>query len=129
MIYFTTKWNSGAFTQLRWAAKLCFVTPENLNGKKIIPANLGELLTSRSLAYWAMDDGSKTGTGFRLNTQSFTKEENFFFFIRRTLKDNFNLDCSLHIHSKNVYRIFSAAELRSLLRNIYQLKTCLFFKV
>jgi len=47
-----------------------------VNGNKVIPANLGELLTARGLAYWAMDDGTKTGTGFRLSTQSFTKDEN-----------------------------------------------------
>lgn len=75
-----------------------------LNGNKIIPANLGELLTARSLAYWAMDDGNKTGTGFRLNTQSFTKDENLF--LMKILKDNFNLDCTLNIHSKNLYRIY-----------------------
>ncbi|BDC33821.1 hypothetical protein EMPS_mp08 (mitochondrion) [Entomortierella parvispora] len=75
-----------------------------LNGNKIIPANLGELLTARSLAYWAMDDGNKTGTGFRLNTQSFTKDENLF--LMKILKDNFNLDCTLNIHSKDLYRIY-----------------------
>ena len=75
-----------------------------LNGNKIIPANLGELLTARSLAYWAMDDGNKTGTGFRLNTQSFTKDENLF--LIKILKDNFNLDCTLNIHNKDLYRIY-----------------------
>lgn len=30
---------------------------------KRIPLNIGELLTARGLAYWAMDDGSKKGTG------------------------------------------------------------------
>jgi len=75
-----------------------------LNETKIIPANLGELLTSRSLAYWAMDDGNRVGSGFRLNTQSFTKDENLF--LIKVLKDNFDLDCTLQIHSKNLYRIY-----------------------
>ena len=30
----------------------------NSEGKKIIPLNLGELLTERGLAYWIFDDGS-----------------------------------------------------------------------
>lgn len=42
---------------------------------KIIPLNIGELLTARSLAYWAMDDGSKQDKGFHFNTHSFTHEE------------------------------------------------------
>lgn len=75
-----------------------------LNGNKIIPVNLGELLTARSLAYWAMDDGNKTGTGFRLNTQSFTKDENLF--LIKVLKDTFDLDCTINTHSKDLYRIY-----------------------
>lgn len=43
-------------------------------GKKIIPKNINNLLTARSLAYWIMDDGGQD-PGFILNTQSFTKEE------------------------------------------------------
>lgn len=75
-----------------------------LNGKKVIPANLGELLTARGLAYWSMDDGNKTGTGFRLNTQSFSKDENLL--LIKILKDNFDLDCTLNTNSKNQHRIY-----------------------
>ena len=35
-------------------------------GHKIIPVNLAEFLTARSLAYWVMDDGYKAGKGFCL---------------------------------------------------------------
>jgi len=59
-------------------------------GTKIIPSNISKLLTYQGLAYWAMDDGNKTGTGFRLNTQSFTKDENLF--LVKILKDKFDLD-------------------------------------
>jgi hypothetical protein len=57
-----------------------------------------------------MDDGSKTGSGFRLNTQSFTKDENLF--LIQILKDNFNLDCSLHLQNKkgNHFRIYIKAK-------------------
>ena len=75
-----------------------------VKGIKIIPANLGELITTRGLAYWAMDDGNKTGTGFRLNTQSFTKDENLF--LIKILKDKFDLDCTLNISNKIQYRIY-----------------------
>jgi hypothetical protein len=47
-----------------------------VDGVKIIPKNIGELLAPSGLAYWAMDDGCKTGSGFRLNTQSFSYEDN-----------------------------------------------------
>jgi hypothetical protein len=29
------------------------------NGKKVVPANIAELLTVRALAYWIMDEGGK----------------------------------------------------------------------
>jgi hypothetical protein len=43
-------------------------------GTKIVPANIGEFLTARSLAFWSIDDGClhSTGYGFYLCTHSFT---------------------------------------------------------
>jgi hypothetical protein len=46
-----------------------------LNGVKVVPSNIDELLTPLGLAYWIMCDGSFTGSGVRLNTQSFTLSE------------------------------------------------------
>ena len=43
-----------------------------LDGKKIIPNNIVDLLTSVSLAYWIMVDGSFTGSGLRLHTNAFS---------------------------------------------------------
>jgi len=79
-----------------------------VDGRKIAPVNLGKLLTPRSLAYWAMDDGGKVGAGFRLNTQSFSKDENLF--LLKILKDNFDLNCTLQVHSNNLYRIYVLSE-------------------
>lgn len=90
-----------------------------LNRDKIIPANLKELLTARGLAYWAMDDGNKVGSGFRLNTQSFTKEENLF--LINVLKENFGLKCSLHTHSKGLYRIYISSKSMSNFRDLVSL--------
>lgn len=74
--------------------------------KKIIPYNISELLTARGLAYWAQDDGYKAGSGFRLSSLSFTKEENLL--LIGTLKNKFNLNCSLHSRNdgKNQYIIY-----------------------
>ena len=75
-----------------------------INETKVIPENLGDLLSARGLAYWAMDDGNKTGTGFRLNTQSFTKDENLF--LIKILKEKFDLNCTLNTNDKNQHRIY-----------------------
>lgn len=46
------------------------------NGKKMIPNNIGELLTARGLAYLIMDDGSKSYYGQTIiHTRSYTKFE------------------------------------------------------
>jgi hypothetical protein len=66
-----------------------------VNGVKIIPLNIGELLTARGLAYLSMDDGCNLGSGFILSTQSFSKEENLL--LIKILKDNFDLNCTLNI--------------------------------
>jgi LAGLIDADG DNA endonuclease family len=46
-----------------------------VNGKKIIPLELYNMLDYEGLAYWIMGDGTKTGNGMVLQTQSFTIKE------------------------------------------------------
>lgn len=45
------------------------------NGKKRIPTNLIDIITSRSLAYWIMDDGSKVSKNTILHTRSYQYNE------------------------------------------------------
>ena len=72
-------------------------------GTKYIPSNLDELITPRSLAYWAMDDGYKSGKGFYFCTESFTLEENYK--LKLILKNKFDLDCGVHKHT-NGHRLY-----------------------
>nr|YP_010846140.1 LAGLIDADG homing endonuclease [Cyathus stercoreus]WEV87327.1 LAGLIDADG homing endonuclease [Cyathus stercoreus] len=74
-------------------------------GIKYIPNNLEDLITSRSLAYWVMDDGynSRVSNGFYFCTESFTLEDNYK--LKNILKSKFNLDCGIHKHS-NGYRLY-----------------------
>ena len=65
------------------------------DGKKIIPANIGDFLTARALAYWIQDDGTAdTRGGITLCTDSFRELE--VWILIATLKQNFNLDCNKH---------------------------------
>jgi anti-sigma regulatory factor (Ser/Thr protein kinase) len=50
-----------------------------------------------------MDDGSKQGGGFYLNTQSFSKGENLF--LIKILMDKFKLECTLN-NTKGKYIIY-----------------------
>jgi len=70
-----------------------FLTEDN---KKIIPSNIGDLLTPRGLAFWIMDDGQQVKKGgVTLCTDSYSSAE--VQILKDVLKANFNLDTSIHI--------------------------------
>lgn len=76
------------------------------NGKKIIPQNITQILTSPlSLAVWFMDDGGRRNDsyGMFLNTLSFTKEEHVL--LMRCLRNNFSLESRMH-WIQDGYRIY-----------------------
>jgi hypothetical protein len=57
---------------------------------KIVPPNIGELLTARALAYFIMDDGGKGSYGeMNLHTRLFTLED--VQLLQQALADNFKL--------------------------------------
>jgi hypothetical protein len=69
-----------------------------LDGKKIIPNNIADLLTSVSLAYWIMVDGSFTGSGLRLHTNAFSLEE--LNLLIEALDNNFSIKATINISNK-----------------------------
>lgn len=77
-----------------------------LNGVKIIPTNIETLLTPVGIAYWAIDDGSKAGSGFYFNTHSYTLEEQEL--LKSILFSKFGLLCNIHKH-KNQYKLYIIA--------------------
>jgi hypothetical protein len=70
--------------------------------EKIIPENISEILTARSLAFFIMDDGSRQGDGLHLSVYAFSNIENLIF----TLENKFNLKCSIHNNRDNKPRIY-----------------------
>ena len=68
----------------------------NEEGKKIVPYNISELLTPRSLAYWIMDDGQQVKRGgVTLCTDNFKHEE--ILMLQDALKSKFDLKTTIHI--------------------------------
>jgi hypothetical protein len=91
-----------------WTSSLpCFNKFRDLfydsSGIKIIPLNLEDLITEKSLAFWAMDDGYKSVNGFYFCTESYTLEDNQR--LCGILKNKFNLDCGIHKHT-NGHRLY-----------------------
>jgi hypothetical protein len=72
---------------------------------KVVPANIFDMLTPVSLAYWHMDDGGWNKGGIHLNTNSFTKDE--VELLANALRVKFNLKCS--VQSRNRLYIFAGS--------------------
>lgn len=68
--------------------------------KKCIPANLK--LTGRILAFWFMDDGSKSRNSVYLNTQKFLKSEQVY--LQNKLEQDLGLKSTLN-KDKKYYRL------------------------
>lgn len=77
----------------------CFNQLYNLfyvDGEKILPSNIGELLTPLGLCYWICDDGSfcKKYQVVTLNTQGFSLKE--VELLIKVLGDKFGLKCTIN---------------------------------
>lgn len=69
--------------------------------KKIIPKNINDLITNRSLAIWFMDDGSRKSKeckGKVINTQCFSKSD--INKLQKILRNKFDLKTSLKVERK-----------------------------
>jgi len=75
---------------------IIYMTYFTLKVKKIVPSNIGDLLTLSGLAYWIADDGSfnKLWRAVILNTQSFTLEE--VNLLMNVLTEKFHLVCTIN---------------------------------
>lgn len=60
-------------------------------GVKIVPANIGALLTPVGLAFWICDDGGFSHGDLFLHTDSYTLEE--VQLLVNVLQTKFNLEC------------------------------------
>ena len=90
------------------------------NGRKIIPEDIEDKLTARSLAYWLSDDGMKNKPGYTLCTNNFKKEE--VELLREVLKRKFNISTTTRVMRTgrgNYYMIYikaiSAKDFRDLI--------------
>jgi CRISPR/Cas system-associated protein endoribonuclease Cas2 len=83
-------------------------------GRKIVPHNIGSLLTAKSLAYWGMDDGEKHASGFIFNTSGFTLDD-----VKRlqaALLENWALETSIHSRNRLYVNSKSKSKLIELVR-------------
>lgn len=83
------------------------------NGRKVVPVELlMNELTTFGLAVWMMDDGSADGRALRLNTQSFSYEENIL--LSDLLRAKFGIIATLN-RDRGYYRLLvSTASMKRL---------------
>ena len=75
----------------------CFIEIHNtwyIKGKKIVPANIMNILTPLGLAHWIMGDGSRHNLGLHLSVYAFTSDE--VKLLMNVLELKFGLKCSIH---------------------------------
>ena len=78
----------------------CFIEVHNtwyINGKKVIPGNIKDILTPVGLAHWIMGDGSRHNLGLHLSVYAFTSDE--IQLLINVLESKFGFKCSIHKHS------------------------------
>lgn len=94
------RFHTWTYTSFNWIQEMWYV-----EGKKCVPYNINEYLTPLALAIWIMDDGSKTGKGLKLSTNSFTYDECMR--LVNALYNNFNLKASIQLAgAENQYVIY-----------------------
>lgn len=101
----------------------CFNEFHNLfypNRSKVVPLNIGELLTPLSLAYWLADDGSfeQINRGVKIATNCFTMDE--VKLLISVLYGKFDLNCTIQHDNGFVLRISakSLPHLQILLKDV-----------
>ncbi len=86
---------------------------------KIVPRNLGKLLTARGLAYWIMDDGGKSVYNQTiLHTRAFTLEE--VKYIQFVLFGNFALNTRIEEKKKGQWVIYIPVRQKTKLKVIVE---------
>ena len=96
--------------------------------RKIVPGNISEWLSARALAVWIMDDGGVSGQGFKLSTESFTREE--VELLKMGLRERFGLCFTVQKH-KDKWILYLTKKQLGLLAEIVKpfMLPCMHYKI
>jgi hypothetical protein len=87
-----------------------------VNGVKVIPENIYDLLTPAALAHWIQGEGVARSHGLIICTDSYKVED--VAKLINVLKIRYNIDCILRFHSPTQPRITIRAKSMGILRKI-----------
>ena len=113
-VFYHYRLNSYTFSSFNWLHEMFYSIEVKTNKYiKIVPLNIEDYLTPLALATWFMDDGSKLGSGVRIATNCFKKQE--VELLVRALDSKFNIKSTLHKNNNN-YQLYIKKE------SIYKLR-------
>ena len=78
-----------------------------INGKKVLPENIGAMLTPFALAVWIMDDGCLYKQSLIINTQNFSLDEQRC--LQEVFKEKYNVEIGIHKDRRN-FRLYFPKE-------------------
>ena len=106
------RFKTWTYSSLNWIHDLWYI-----NNKKVVPSNIGDYLNPLALAIWIMNDGSKSGKGLKLSTNSFSFSDCVF--LTEVLSQNFNIKSNVQSAGcADQYVIYIWKESMPLLRDI-----------
>ena len=89
------------------------------NGKKVMPANIGKLLTKTGLAIWYLDDGSRKSnrhTTYIIHSLGFSRKE--LMHVARILTLKFKIRATLHRQKQRYFRLYIPSDSAKQFRGI-----------
>lgn len=106
------RFSTWTFSSFNWIQEMFYV-----NGKKIVPKNVGNYLTPLALAIWIQDDGGAVSTGMKIATNCFTEKEVEILCL--ILKNKYNINATKQSAGyPNQYIIYILTESMPLLAKI-----------
>ena len=106
------RFKTWTYSSLNWVHDLWYI-----DRKKIVPKTIGHYLNPLALAIWIMNDGSKSGKGLKLSTNSFSFSDCVF--LTEVLSQNFNIKSNVQSAGcADQYVIYIWKESMPLLREI-----------
>lgn len=129
-VYFSIKFRTFSFSSLNYIYEV-FYKQKSANEKsfkKVIPENISSFLTEKAFAIWFMDDGGKSGSGYKISTESFSYYE--ISLLQHAILKNFNLQCSIQKHKHQFVLYFAKKDtlfFSSIVKpNMY---SCMYYKL
>lgn len=130
-VYFSIKFKTFSFSSFNYLYD-CFYFKQEINEKtifkKIIPENISSFLTEKAFAIWFMNDGGKSGKGYKLSTKSFFYYE--VCLLQNAIFKNFNLHCNIQKH-KNKFVFYFEKKYSNQFSNLVKpnMYECMYYKL